>query len=289
MHHNWYAHGIRGRQPRVRYGHVHIYNNYYNSVGSGYCIGVGYECHIRVENTHFEGVSSPWADYGGVSNGELGWNNLKFVSSSQPSFMPNTYPAFNLPYSYSMDSVEYVKSIVTSCAGNVFNTNCSDSSKHTNFYNLTTSVNGEGNIEPGSAPFEVGSAIVLQAKSSSGWIFESWSGDISGTDNPTTVILDSNITVTANFTKLSATHNMFSSVCTIYPNPVTDELKIELGDEFTKGVLIQVFDYTGRMILNEKIPESEHILDMRNLSQGIYIIKLSGANEEAIIRRVFKQ
>ncbi|MFO7656593.1 MAG: hypothetical protein R6W78_05965, partial [Bacteroidales bacterium] len=66
MHHNWYAPGVVGRQPRVRFGYVHIYNNYYNSVGSGYAIGIGYECHIRLENTHFDNIPRPWADYGGV-------------------------------------------------------------------------------------------------------------------------------------------------------------------------------------------------------------------------------
>jgi pectate lyase len=120
MHHNWYDQGIRGRQPRVRFGHVHIYNNYYNSVGSGYCIGVGYECHIRVENTYFESVSAPWADYGGVSNGEMGWDNLIFVNCSQPTFVSNSFPVFELPYDYEMDAVENVKDIVIANAGNVF-------------------------------------------------------------------------------------------------------------------------------------------------------------------------
>ncbi|MFO7659021.1 MAG: Ig-like domain-containing protein [Bacteroidales bacterium] len=120
MHHNWYDYGIRGRQPRVRFGYVHIYNNYYNSVGSGYAIGIGYECHIRLENTHFDRVSSPWADYGGVSNGIMGWSNLIFEGCSQPTFMPNKYPAFSLPYSYSLTPVDYVKTIVKAGAGNVF-------------------------------------------------------------------------------------------------------------------------------------------------------------------------
>ena len=123
MHHNWYAHGIRGRMPRVRYGHVHIYNNFYNSVGSGYCIGVGYECHIRLENIHFESVNAPWADYyDGVDNGEIGWNNLKFVSCYQPTFVKNSFPVYNLPYTYVSDPVDSVKNIVMAGAGNVFGT-----------------------------------------------------------------------------------------------------------------------------------------------------------------------
>ena len=130
MHHNWYAENVRGRMPRVRYGHVHIYNNYYNSLGNGYCIGVGYECHIRVENTYFENINSAWADYGGVSNGEMGWDNLKFVSCSQPTFVQNSFPVFSPPYTYSMDPVESVKDIVMDGAGNVFGITSVDENVH---------------------------------------------------------------------------------------------------------------------------------------------------------------
>jgi pectate lyase len=121
LHHNWYTAGVRGRIPRVRFGHVHLYNNYYNSIGNGYCIGIGFECHIRVENTHFDGINNAWADYGGTSNGELGWDNLKFTGgSTQPTFMPNTFSTiFVPPYAYSMDPVDDVQAIVTAGAGNV--------------------------------------------------------------------------------------------------------------------------------------------------------------------------
>ncbi len=114
MHHNWYAEGVRGRMPRVRFGHVHIYNNFYNSVGNGYCIGIGFECHIRLENTHFENVNGPWSDYGGTSNGEIGWAGLKFVGCSQPTFMPNVYSTiFTPPYPYTLNPVNDVKGLVT--------------------------------------------------------------------------------------------------------------------------------------------------------------------------------
>jgi len=74
LHHNWYSNNIKGRMPRVRYGQVHIYNCYYNSIGNDYCIGLGVECHIRVESCYFEKINDAWADYGGVSkkNGEIG-------------------------------------------------------------------------------------------------------------------------------------------------------------------------------------------------------------------------
>jgi pectate lyase len=119
LHHNWYTKGIRGRIPRVRFGEVHIYNNYIDANGTGYCIGTGKECHIRVESVHFDGVDGAWTDYGGKSNGEIGWKDLEFTGgTTQPDYMPNKYPVFELPYSYSADSVKNVKDIVTGGAGN---------------------------------------------------------------------------------------------------------------------------------------------------------------------------
>ena len=95
MHHNWYSEGVVERMPRVRFGYVHIYNNYYNSLGNNYCIGTGKECHIRVENCLFDNVNQLWFDWGGVaSGGVLGWDNLKLVNSTLPTYFSNSYPAF---------------------------------------------------------------------------------------------------------------------------------------------------------------------------------------------------
>ncbi|MBN1930535.1 MAG: hypothetical protein JW786_02870 [Desulfobacterales bacterium] len=120
MHHNFYGAGLRSRMPRVRYGHVHIYNNYYNNSGNNYCIGVGHESKIRVENVYFDNVNSPWKGMD-ANPGEIGWAGLKFEGSSQPTFTPNKFPVFDLPYKYILHPVDSVRSYVTAGAGNVFN------------------------------------------------------------------------------------------------------------------------------------------------------------------------
>jgi hypothetical protein len=118
MHHNWYDDGVKGRQPRVRFGHVHLYNNYWNSNNTDYCIGTGKECHVRLENCHFDNVDDPWADYG--DNSKIGWKNILFEGCSQPTYLPNSFPTFTPPYSFRLDPVEDVESIVRAGAGNVF-------------------------------------------------------------------------------------------------------------------------------------------------------------------------
>ncbi|MBO8132014.1 MAG: Ig-like domain-containing protein, partial [Candidatus Marinimicrobia bacterium] len=117
LHHNWYDNGVKGRQPRVRFGHVHVYNCYYSSNNTDYCIGAGKECHIRVENTYFDNVDDPFADYGGSDDGEIGWNNCVFDGCSEPDFMPNSYPVFDLPYNFDLDPVANVPSIVMNNCG----------------------------------------------------------------------------------------------------------------------------------------------------------------------------
>ena len=122
MHHNWFAEKCDQRMPRVRYGHVHIYNNYYNSTGCLYCIGTGVHCRIRVENSHFDNVNSPWKDYSGMRNdGQIGWDSLKFTNgASVPAYAPNSFPVFEPPYSFTMVQVDNVKAMVQAGAGNVF-------------------------------------------------------------------------------------------------------------------------------------------------------------------------
>lgn len=114
MHHNWYGKGCRSRMPRVRYGHVHIYNNYYAAEDNNYCIGTGVESHVRVERCVFKGVKRPWNDMGGMQrDAEIGWRDLQFIDCEQPTYAPNKWPVFSPPYDAQMDDVGQVVAAVT--------------------------------------------------------------------------------------------------------------------------------------------------------------------------------
>jgi uncharacterized repeat protein (TIGR02543 family) len=49
--------------------------------------------------------------------------------------------------------------------------------------------------------YDSGAEITLKALPVDGFKFDGWSGDVTGNDNPVTVIMDCNKTVTANFSK----------------------------------------------------------------------------------------
>ncbi len=62
-HHNWWGNLVHERMPRVRFGRVHLYNNYYHSPGNNYCIRAAIASEILVQNNYFEDVKNVWELY----------------------------------------------------------------------------------------------------------------------------------------------------------------------------------------------------------------------------------
>jgi uncharacterized repeat protein (TIGR02543 family) len=74
-------------------------------------------------------------------------------------------------------------------------------------YTLTTNTVGQGSISlnPSGGTYDAGTVVTVTANPSSGWQFDGWSGDLSGTTNPTTITMNSNKSITATFSEISAT------------------------------------------------------------------------------------
>jgi ribosomal protein S28E/S33 len=70
------------------------------------------------------------------------------------------------------------------------------------FYYLTVSTVGNGSVNLDySGPYANGTVVQLTAVADPGWSFDHWSGDLSGSINPTSIVMDSNKSVTATFTQ----------------------------------------------------------------------------------------
>jgi C1A family cysteine protease len=69
---------------------------------------------------------------------------------------------------------------------------------------LTVNTVGQGSVtlNPPGGTYDDGTVVTLTAVPGSGWKFDNWSGDLSGTANPTTLTMDANKTVTANFSEI---------------------------------------------------------------------------------------
>jgi pectate lyase len=117
-HHNWWSAMVLERMPRVRFGQVHLFDNYYNSSGNNYCIGVGCSSQILVESCSFDGVSKPWKNYSeDCAQGLIHWNDDNVLANATlPTWATNS-TVFTPPYPYTLDAGRDVRAIVTKDCG----------------------------------------------------------------------------------------------------------------------------------------------------------------------------
>ncbi|MGL1884989.1 MAG: InlB B-repeat-containing protein, partial [Reichenbachiella sp.] len=82
----------------------------------------------------------------------------------------------------------------------------------TTYYALSTTINGQGSIDPANGSFESGTSVAMTATPASGWQFDNWSGG--STTNPANVLMDDDKNITANFSQIitGTTYTLSTSV-----------------------------------------------------------------------------
>jgi pectate lyase len=127
-HHNWWGDNVDQRMPRVMYGQGHEFNNYFNSPGNSYCIGVGSYGSVLIENNYFKDVNDPHvfmynvymysAATGNIYDNTSGSQDTGLGGSEhvdgQESYVAE---AFTPPYQYTLDAAETIPELVQRCAG----------------------------------------------------------------------------------------------------------------------------------------------------------------------------
>lgn len=120
FHHNYWAEGVTERMPRVRFGRVHSFNDYFAARGNHYCIRAGRGGRVLIENSHFEGVNSPH-EFNDATD------ELTAHITARGNVYTNTQgtraeagggtPFAVAPYPVSLDAAEDVPRLVKACAG----------------------------------------------------------------------------------------------------------------------------------------------------------------------------
>jgi len=120
-HHNWWADYVVERQPRVRFGRVHLFNNLYTSAGDDYCIGVGVGANLRTENNIFVGVKTPidTASYSDATSAISSAGNVYSGTSGDAPADLKASSVFNpaSSYTYTLDDTSGLQAVIESGAG----------------------------------------------------------------------------------------------------------------------------------------------------------------------------
>ena len=122
FHHNWWSTLCHGRMPRVRFGQVHVFNNYYSIPDhDGYCIVAAWESQLLVENNYFHLVKDPYSvtDGGAGHPGKIKATG-NVLDQTQGSVSAGNDTVFNPPYAYVLEDAPTARTNIINGAGNTF-------------------------------------------------------------------------------------------------------------------------------------------------------------------------
>ncbi len=106
-HHVHWAENVEQRMPRVRFGDVHVFNNYIAAIGAQAAVAAGTEAKLLVENNHFEGVKDPHFFHEGSATAQIAATGNIYVNVTGKKDVGQG-PSFTPPYEYTLDPAEQV-------------------------------------------------------------------------------------------------------------------------------------------------------------------------------------
>jgi len=116
-------------------------------------------------------------------------------------------------------------------------------------YTLTTAVaEGQGSISPsGATAYPSGTTVQIAATPASGYRFDYWSGDASGSQNPTTVVMNSNKTVWAHFAPMPQA-SVTLTMTSIPPEggTILATQLVQTQQTFPKGATVSITAFSNR-------------------------------------------
>jgi hypothetical protein len=154
------------------------------------------------------------------------------------------------------------------------------------FYQLNISVEGNGYTlpAPGKYTFEKGEMVSLSANPNRGWRFRHWVINDEILDQPT-IELEVNSSATAlavfYFPTSTATIDPSENSLIVYPNPGYGLFTLQFNGIYG-NIFFEVYNMNGQQLFGlSGIVGSEHhvstkTLDLRSLSTGVYLLKVTG-------------
>lgn len=115
-HHVFWGEGVEQRMPRVRFGQVHVYNNYINAPGAIAAVAAGTEAQLLVEANHFESVNDAHFFHEGSTTAQIAASGNAYVDTTGKRDVGQG-SSFQPPYDYVLDDVARVPCDVSLGAG----------------------------------------------------------------------------------------------------------------------------------------------------------------------------
>jgi regulation of enolase protein 1 (concanavalin A-like superfamily) len=165
---------------------------------------------------------------------------------------------------------------------------------------VTVEVVGAGTVErsPHQPSYAYGDTIIVTAIPDTASVFAGWSGGLAGSDNPDTVVVLSDTTITATFDDVVAGVDFTVAMRSVtlgqnWPNPFRHGTVFDYGVPHASEVEIEVYDVAGRRVFVDRVGMTTggwhryHFdgmdQDRRTLASGVYFYRLKSI--EGIVTR----
>jgi len=77
-------------------------------------------------------------------------------------------------------------------------------------------------------------------------------------------------------------------VCSAYPNPSTDFIKLKIENYNTENLSYQLYDINGKLLANEKVSSGETNIQLGKFSSATYFLKVIDSNKEIKSFKIIK-
>ncbi len=152
-------------------------------------------------------------------------------------------------------------------------------------YRLVATAGDGGSVvkDPSRISYTAATVVTLTATADATYEFVGWTGDVTSTENPLVVTMDSAITVQAAFQAISALDEINGTALGVYPNPSTGVFTVEAKEQ----VSYVVYDLSGAMVINGSA-NAKFELDMSRFSKGIYTLQVVSDHGSSVQRLILK-
>jgi pectate lyase len=116
-HHNWWGANVMERQPRVRFGKNHIFNNLYTAAGNNYCIGIGVNANVLDQDNAFVGVANPIESASYSNSASIVSSRNNTYSGTSGLTADKGTGVFTPSYSFTSEAASLVQADVQANAG----------------------------------------------------------------------------------------------------------------------------------------------------------------------------
>ena len=113
-------------------------------------------------------------------------------------------------------------------------------------YTLTITIQGSGTVtkNPNQTTYTFGQIVNLTANPSTGWIFNHWSGDLTGNQNPTTLIMNENKNINASFISENKLPVAVNDSLTVLENSTNNSINVLANDYDPDGDNLTIISVT---------------------------------------------